>query len=80
MMNLPMWAVHKARIRTKRAVEMFAERTLAPGDYESVIQDVVGFGAVIFRMGERTRGSYTASQVYAGKKNRLVGFTEANVL
>ena len=29
------------------------------------------FGAVIFRMGERTRGSFTASQVSAGRKNRL---------
>ena len=29
------------------------------------------FGAVIFRMGDRTRGSFTASQVSAGRKNRL---------
>jgi predicted dehydrogenase len=29
------------------------------------------FGAVIFRMGERARGSVAASQVSAGRKNRL---------
>ena len=33
--------------------------------------DTEDFGAVIFRMGERTRGSVTASQVSAGRKNRL---------
>ena len=29
------------------------------------------FGAVMFRMGERTRGSFTASQVSAGRKNNF---------
>ena len=29
------------------------------------------FGAVVLRMGERARGAYTASQVSAGRKNRL---------
>ena len=29
------------------------------------------FGAILFQMGERTRGAYTASQVSAGRKNRL---------
>jgi len=33
--------------------------------------DTEDFGAVIFRMGERARGSVTASQVSAGRKNRL---------
>jgi predicted dehydrogenase len=33
--------------------------------------DTEDFGAVIFRMGERTRGGMSASQISAGLKNRL---------
>jgi predicted dehydrogenase len=33
--------------------------------------DSEDFGAVVFRMGERARGAFTASQVSAGRKNRL---------
>ena len=33
--------------------------------------DTEDFGAVVFRMGDRTRGAFTASQVSAGRKNRL---------
>jgi hypothetical protein len=31
--------------------------------------DTEDFGAVLFRMGDRTRGAFTASQVNAGRKN-----------
>ena len=34
-------------------------------------RDTEDFGAVIFRMGDRARGTFTASQVSAGRKNRL---------
>jgi predicted dehydrogenase len=34
-------------------------------------RDTEDFGAVIFRMGDRARGAFTASQVSAGRKNRL---------
>jgi predicted dehydrogenase len=34
-------------------------------------RDTEDFGAVLFRMGERARGAFTASQVSAGRKNRL---------
>jgi predicted dehydrogenase len=34
-------------------------------------RDTEDFGAVVFRMGERARGTFTASQVSAGRKNRL---------
>ena len=33
--------------------------------------DSEDFGAVVLRMGDRTRGAFTASQVNAGCKNRL---------
>ena len=42
---------------------------LRPEDYETVPIDTEDFGAVMFRMGERTRGMFTASQVSAGRKN-----------
>jgi predicted dehydrogenase len=62
---------HKTRKRPKVAVETFAGKTLSPEDYEVVPIDTEDFGSVIFRMGERARGAFTASQVSAGRKNRL---------
>lgn len=62
---------HKKRKRPKGSVETFAGKTLRPEDYQEVDIDTEDFGAVVFRMGERTRGAFTASQVSAGRKNRL---------
>jgi len=62
---------HKTRKRPKVSVETFAGKTLSPQDYELVPIDTEDFGSVIFRMGERARGAFTASQVSAGRKNRL---------
>jgi predicted dehydrogenase len=60
---------HKTRKRPKGPIETFAGKTLKPEDYVEVPMDTEDFGAVIFRMGERTRGSFTASQVSIGRKN-----------
>jgi predicted dehydrogenase len=62
---------HKTRKRPKASVETFAGKLLRPEDYEVVPIDTEDFGAVIFRMGEQTLGSMTASQVSRGRKNRL---------
>ncbi len=62
---------HKTRKRPKGSIETFTGKTLAPGDYTEVPIDTDDFGSVIFRMGARTRGAFTASQVSAGCKNRL---------
>jgi predicted dehydrogenase len=59
---------HKTRKKPKGVVETFSR---AAGDYETVPVDSEDFGAVLFRMGERARGTFTASQVSAGRKNRL---------
>jgi predicted dehydrogenase len=59
---------HKTRKKPKGAVETFSRAT---GDYETVSVDSEDFGAVVFRMGDRARGTFTASQVSAGRKNRL---------
>jgi predicted dehydrogenase len=66
---------HPTRKKPKHSVETFANKLLGPEDYIETAVDTEDFGAVIFRMGgrmgARTRGSVTASQVSAGRKNRL---------
>jgi len=62
---------HKTRKRPKGSVETFTGKMLKPEDYDTASIDTEDFGAVIFRMGDRTRGAFTASQVSAGCKNRL---------
>jgi len=60
---------HPVRKRPRTAVESFAGKTLAPADYEPIPIDTEDFGSAIFRLGDRARGAYTASQVSAGRKN-----------
>ena len=62
---------HATRKRAKHSVETFANKLLGPEDYIETAVDTEDFGAVLFRMGAGTRGSVTASQVSAGRKNRL---------
>jgi predicted dehydrogenase len=62
---------YTTRKQPRHAVETFANTLLGPEDYIERPVDTEDFGAVIFRMGERTRGSVTASQVAAGRKNGL---------
>ncbi|MGA8432233.1 MAG: Gfo/Idh/MocA family oxidoreductase [Candidatus Sulfotelmatobacter sp.] len=62
---------HSTRKQPKHSVETFANKLLGPEDYIETPVDTEDFGAVIFRMGKRTRGAMTASQVSAGRKNGL---------
>jgi predicted dehydrogenase len=62
---------HKTRKRPKATIETFAGKLLRPDDYDVVEIDTEDFGAVLFRMGDCTRGAMTASQVSRGRKNRL---------
>jgi predicted dehydrogenase len=62
---------HKTRKQPKGPIETFAGKTLKPTDYTEVPIDTEDYGGVVFRMGDRTRGAFTASQVSAGRKNRL---------
>src|SRR6202453_4107456 len=62
---------HPTRKQPKQSVETFASKVLGPEDYIETPDDTEDFGAVIFRMGDRARGSVTASQVSAGRKNRF---------
>ena len=62
---------HSTRKEPKHAIETFANKLLGPEDYIARPVDTEDFGAVIFQMGARARGSVVASQVSAGRKNRL---------
>ena len=62
---------HTTRKQPKHSVETFANKLLGPEDYIETPVETEDFGAVIFRMGARTRGCMTASQVSAGRKNCL---------
>jgi predicted dehydrogenase len=62
---------HKTRKQPKGSVETFANKMMRPEDYVETPVETEDFGAVVFRMGDRTRGAMTASQVSAGRKNGL---------
>lgn len=62
---------HKTRKQPKGSIETFANKMMRPEDYIETPVETEDFGAVIFRMGNRTRGAMTASQVSAGRKNGL---------
>jgi predicted dehydrogenase len=63
--------VHKIRKQPKGPVETFANKLASAADVNDTPVDTEDCGAVVFRMGERARGAMTASQVSAGRKNRL---------
>lgn len=63
---------HKTRKQpSQRPTETFTNKMAHAESYIEVPVETEDFGSAIFRMGERTRGSLTASQVSAGRKNRL---------
>jgi predicted dehydrogenase len=62
---------YKTRKKPKRTVETFAGKLLRPDEYDEVPISTEDYSGAIFRMGERTRGSMTVSQVSAGRKNQL---------
>lgn len=62
---------HATRKKPKHSVETFANKMLSADDYIETPVTTEDFGAVVFRMGTRTRGAMTASQVSAGRKNGL---------
>jgi predicted dehydrogenase len=61
---------HPKRKKPKHSIETFSNKLQGPEDYIETTVDTEDFGAVIFQMGG-TRGTVTASQVSAGRKNRL---------
>jgi predicted dehydrogenase len=62
---------HKTRKKPKGSVETFTGKLAKPQDYTEVKIDSEDFAAVLLRLGDRTRGAFTVSQISAGRKNRL---------
>ena len=62
---------HKTRKKPKGSVETFSGKTSQPDDYTDFPIDTEDFAAVLVRLGEKTRGAFTVSQISAGRKNRL---------
>ena len=62
---------HETRSRPKHSTETFTGKMLQPGEYDPVAITTEDFGSAIIRIGRRGRGAFTASQVSAGRKNRL---------
>ncbi len=62
---------HTTRKQPKHSVESFANKLMGPEDYIETAVETEDFGTVLFHMGSRARGAMVASQVSAGRKNRL---------
>ena len=62
---------YKTRKKPKGTVETFGGKMLHPDQYDEVPIATEDYCGAIFRMGERTRGAMTVSQVSAGRKNQL---------
>ncbi|MGC2582110.1 MAG: Gfo/Idh/MocA family oxidoreductase [Acidobacteriaceae bacterium] len=62
---------HRTRKQPRGPVETFANKMAGAQETLDTPVDTEDCGTVIFRLGERARGAMTASQVSAGRKNRL---------
>lgn len=62
---------HPTHKRPKGSVETFAGKLEKPQDSEDFAVDTEDYGAVLLHLGEGTRGSLMAGEVFAGRKNRL---------
>jgi predicted dehydrogenase len=73
---------HKQRRRPRQQNETFGGKLLKDQDADLIHVESDDFASVSFHLGERARGTMTASQVSAGRKNRLcieIYGTEASV-
>jgi predicted dehydrogenase len=61
----------KTRRKPNSPVETFQGKELRPEEYTPTPIKTEDFGAMVFEMGENTRGCMTTSQVSVGRKNRL---------
>ncbi len=62
---------HRTRKRPKGSVETFTGKTITHAETVDVPVTTEDFGAVLLRLGDRARGSFTVSQMSAGRKNRF---------
>ena len=63
--------VHKNRMKPKKEVETYSGKMLEPTDYEAAPIGTEDYASVLLEFNDGARGSFTVSQVFAGRKNRL---------
>jgi predicted dehydrogenase len=62
---------HETRKQPSGPIASFDNKLSQPSGYIEVPVDTEDYGTTMFHMGDGTRGNFTASQVAAGRKNRL---------
>ncbi len=63
--------IHKTRMKPRKEVETYSGKMLAPSDYEPVKINTEDYANVIFEFSNGASGSFSVSQCFAGRKNRL---------
>jgi predicted dehydrogenase len=63
--------IHKQRMKPKKEVETYSGKMLQPSDYEPVNINTEDYANVLFEFDNGAGGSFTVSQCFAGRKNRL---------
>jgi predicted dehydrogenase len=63
--------IHKTRMKPKKEVETYSGKMLQPSDYEAVNINTEDYANVLFEFDNGAGGSFTVSQCFAGRKNRL---------
>jgi predicted dehydrogenase len=63
--------IHKNRMKPKKEVETYSGKMLEPSDYEAAPIQTEDYASVLIEFNNGAHGSFTVSQVFAGRKNRL---------
>jgi predicted dehydrogenase len=63
--------IHKQRMKPKKEVETYSGKMLQPSDYEPVPIHTEDYASVLFELDNGSAGSFSVSQVFAGRKNRM---------
>lgn len=63
--------IHKTRMKPKKEVETYAGKILKPEDYEPQRINTEDYATVLFEFDNGAVGSFSVSQCFAGRKNRL---------
>ena len=63
--------IHKQRMRPTKQVETYSGKLLKPTDYEPMPINTEDFASVMFQFNNGAHGSFSVSQCFAGRKNRL---------
>jgi predicted dehydrogenase len=63
--------IHKTRMKPKKDLETYAGKVLHPEDYEPVPINTEDYATVAFEFENGAVGSFTVSQCFAGRKNRM---------